>query len=342
MTQTPRGEAEERIEAALRRTFFAHQAASYFESASGQKDLEDHVRARYELCRDRILPWIARHQALREARVLEIGCGTGSSTAAFAEHCAHVSAYDINPSAVSAARERLSITGCHNVDFFVEPVGWEAELLEERHPGDLEIVLLYAVLEHQTLEERLATLRVCWKLLRPGGLLIVTDTPNRLCYRHYHTSEIPFFDMLPEALAWNEIPKSPRAHFRTGMAQALEASPERARDVLARWGTGVSFHEFEATLGDLTGLVVGDGFDREILERKSLRYEEELLLIFLRRAGLPVPPGFCRLSLDLIFQKPGGESNSPPARAGEEVASQLDKGFHQLHAKVVQKKRAPR
>jgi S-adenosylmethionine-dependent methyltransferase len=74
--------------------------------------------------------------------------------------------------------------------------------LSANHPPDTaDAVLLYAVLEHQHPLERLETLTRCWDLLRPGGVLIVVETPNRIVYFDPHTSLLPFFAMLPPEVA---------------------------------------------------------------------------------------------------------------------------------------------
>src|SRR5690606_19591831 len=163
---------------------------------------------------------------------------------------------------------------------------------------------------------RLETLSTCWRLLKPGGVLVVADTPNRLVYINYHTSYLPFFDMLPDELACHYLRRSPRAGFRDSMIKALERSREHATDVLDRWGRGVSYHEFEQALGDLSGLVVGDGFDPIILNVKPLAFEEELLARFMLHHGVEAPIGFARRSIDVILRKPGGESK-PAARSNQ-------------------------
>lgn len=298
---------EEKIRDAMLRTFFAETPRTHLDSPVGQKDLLDHVRVRYEQCRDNIVPWVSRQGDLKGAEVVEIGCGTGSSTAAFAEKAGHVYGYDISARSVRAAHERLRVMGTANASVFDVPHRRIIETLRSNHRDSVDLVLLYAVMEHQTVTERLETLECCWELLRPGGRLVVSDTPNRLAYKHYHTSFVPFFDMLPPSLAWKQLQHSPRKAFRESMAAALRQSDEHALEVLARWGTGVSHHEFEAVLGNLERIVVGDGFDPEILSWKPIVLEEELLISYFVMSELPVPLAFARVSLDVILRKPGGD-----------------------------------
>jgi hypothetical protein len=181
-------------------------------------------------------------------------------------------------------------------------------------PSSVDAVFLYAVLEHETYDERMETLKTAWELLRPGGVLIVADTPNRLTYTDHHTAWLPFYHMLPSDVAMAYADRSPRASFPVSINQALAVSRANAEEVLTRWGRGVSFHDFELALGNLNELVVGDGFDEEVRALKPPSFEERLLYAYLKHKNLAVPPAFVRDSIDVILQKPGGERREARAR----------------------------
>lgn len=238
-----------------------------------------------------------------------------------APHVAHIQAYDIVAASVDAAQRRLAILGlseraaCH----CVEPQHLLATMVARAPVAFMaggssrpavDIVLIYAVLEHQTVPERLETLSACWNLLRPGGMLVVADTPNRLTYWDAHTSDLPFFHMLPDSVALPYASRSPRAGLRESIADVLPKGEARAAEVLARWGRGVSYHEFELALGDLTNLVVLDGFAPEMLEWLGLSVEEQLLIEYWKRKPIPVPIGFARKTIDVILRKPEGDAEA--------------------------------
>lgn len=242
--------------------------------------------------------------------VIEIGCGTGSSTAAIAPHVGHIQAYDIAPASVAAAQRRLAILGLSGrADCCcVEPRSLLATMTSQapRASADgqqsrprVDMVLIYAVLEHQTVPERLGTLRACWEVLRPGGVLVIADTPNRLTYWDAHTAELPFYHLLPDMVALPYAARSPRVGLRDSIAE-----------VLARWGRGVSYHEFELALGDLNELVVADGFAPEMMEWLGLTLEEEVLIDYWKRKPIPVPIGFARKTIDVILRKPEGDAGA--------------------------------
>lgn len=306
---------------ALHETYFAGCTPEYLRSQEFARDLNDHVCVRFDLCRRHVIPWLGRVCELSGAAVVEIGCGTGSSTAALASRVAHIQAYDISPASVEAARRRLGIMGLTDraTCYCVEPQRLLATMAAQaprRSVGGqpdrptADIVLIYAVLEHQTVPERLETLSACWDLLRPGGMLVVADTPNRLTYWDAHTSELPFFHMLPDSVALPYASRSPRAGLRESIADVLPKGEARAAEVLARWGRGVSYHEFELALGDLTNLVVLDGFAPEMLEWLGLSVEEQLLIDYWKRKPIPVPIGFARKTIDVILRKPGGDAEA--------------------------------
>ncbi len=297
---------EEKLREALLRTYFRNRPAGFPASPADRRDLQEHLVQRFRESEEVVLPWVTSRVDLTDAVVLEIGCGTGSSTAAFARRSGYVHGFDIVERCVEAANERLRILGLPNARCHLsDPASLPGRIRKDYAHG-VDLVLLYAVMEHQTVEERLETLETCWGVLRPGGHLVVTDSPNRLCYKHYHTSEVPFFDMLPERLAWRVIEESPREEFRTTMQASLRRSVDEAREKLARWGTGISHHEFEEVLGPLDDLIVGDGFDPPIASHKPLVLEEELLLTYLVMTDSPVPLGFARVSVDVILRKPDG------------------------------------
>lgn len=307
----PPAEAQIRLlRAAVLATFFAGYDEAFLTSPAGQAVVDAQVMGRDDECTRTIVPWIERHRPLAGAQVIEIGCGAGASTAALARRCGRIAGYDIDAAGITAAKARMEVLGLRNTDLFcVEPTRLLPEL-EARHGGHgTDIVFCYAVLEHQTFEERLETLRTCWRVLRDGGLLVIADTPNRLTYMDHHTAFLPFFHMLPHEVAVAYAAKSPRPSFPESIAAHRAVSEAEAEERLIRWGRGVSYHEFELALGPLEDLVVGDGFDPEILGEKPIAIEDRLLYTYWRAAGLSVPTGFVRQSIDIILRKPGG----PPA-----------------------------
>ena len=60
-------------------------ADHYSQKAHDAPDLRAHVRERLESDRRLVVPWLDDAKPLHGQQILEIGCGTGSSTIALAE-----------------------------------------------------------------------------------------------------------------------------------------------------------------------------------------------------------------------------------------------------------------
>jgi S-adenosylmethionine-dependent methyltransferase len=305
----------ERLREGLRDTFFSKFDPGYLETEPGRNDLDDHAFRRYNACVESVLPWVSRHLDLHGTHVVEVGCGTGSSTAAFAGVAERVDAYDIDPLGVRGAKLRTELLGLSNVSFHVDTP--ETMVVHVARRRGVDVLLLYAVLEHQSLEERLELLRGGWDVLNDGGLLVVLDTPNRLTFSDAHTSLLPFFHSLPDELALAYADRSPREHFREDMRRGLACSRDEALGRLVRWGRGVSYHEFELTIGDPKVFLAASGYEEEMLRLCPPQPEESLLQTFIVESGLDVPLAFTRPALNLIFRK-GGRGASVPAEPPDE------------------------
>jgi ubiquinone/menaquinone biosynthesis C-methylase UbiE len=268
-------------------------------------DLDRHTYMRHDAAVTYIVPWVNQVIPLAGTSIIEIGCGTGSSTAAFAPFAGVVYGYDISTSSINAAKVRLEAHGLADRAELI--VSRPAELLatvEARHASEpVDIVLLYALLEHQTVDERIETLRLAQRVLKPGGAIVVTETPNRLTYFDRHTSQLPFFHLLPVDLQLLYADRSPRATFADGIATHRKRQPgdEVLRELMIRWGQSVSFHDFEVAIGDVNERILASGLHPNLMKLRPERPEEKPLRDFVRSVDLSIHPGFTRYYLDLII-----------------------------------------
>ncbi len=312
------------VEAAVRRamleTYFAGVWAPGDDSESARADIHDHVRGRFDSIRRWVVPWIAHAIDLPRTRIVEIGCGTGSATAALALEAGHVDAYDIDGRSLEAARRRLELMGLRNATLHGHAPDDVLEAMSrENAPGTADMVLCYAVLEHCKYQERLQLLRLGWEMLRPGGVLVVADTPNLLTYWDAHTFHLPFFNSLSVELALDYAARSPRRPLVYALAGARAASEEAGREKLARLGRGVSYHEFELALGDNGAEIVGDGFDPEPMSFYGVSLETRILYTYAKLKGLTIAPAFLRETIEVILRKPGGSGPSLRPRDLEQI-----------------------
>ena len=98
-------------------------------------------------------------------RVLEIGCGTGTTALHHAPRVAHTLATDISPGMIEIARDKASAARVENVTFEVSSI----DDLDDT-PGQYDVILAHSILH--LLEDVPDTLRRLQRLLQPGGLLI--------------------------------------------------------------------------------------------------------------------------------------------------------------------------
>lgn len=192
------------------------------------------------LRRDRleIIPWMDHTRRLDGSRIVEVGCGSGSSTVALAEQGANVIGVDVGD--VREARTRCADHGVQ-----AQLISANATELESVIDRPVDWVVFWASLEHMTIDERLRSLEGAWRLLAQGGLLSVIESPNRLWLYDSHTSLLPYFDWLPDELAYRYSQFSPRDGFNDAFQ---DMSDDRMLNFLRR-GRGISVHEFHLAIG---------------------------------------------------------------------------------------------
>jgi S-adenosylmethionine-dependent methyltransferase len=261
------------IRMSLERNYFSKEKSNYLETAEGKKDLNDHLLSRLNYNRTYTIPWLDSLRPLKDARILEIGCGPGASTVALAEQGAKVTAIDIDAAALIDAKVRCETYGL-DVDF----VKLNATKISEYSFNiSHDIIIFSACIEHMTYDERLGSINNAWNILPSGGLICILETPNRLWFYDSHTSLMPFFFWLPDEIARKYYRFSPRKKFREDdIMDSVQ---------FARWGRGVSFHEFELAIGnDLNVVGYMQGFIRKrILRRIKWTLSKDFLFEYLLR-----------------------------------------------------------
>jgi S-adenosylmethionine-dependent methyltransferase len=294
----PGDEAIQAVERSCRANYYKGWRGEARYSKEGfEEDLRDNVSQRLESDREKVVPWTDAAMPLQGKRILEIGCGTGSSTVALAEQGAVVTGIDIDEDALVVARER-----CRAYGLQAEFRAMNAQSLARTFRQDeFDLIIFFASLEHMTIDERLGALSDAWDLLPRNAMLSVVETPNRLWYYDDHTSYLKFYHWLPDELAFHYSRFSPRENFREVYRKYDPASQEH----FLRRGRGMSFHEFDLAIQPVKELRVVSslssfrGLRHKIRQRKTDRaYKAMLMRIF---PG--IHEGFFDSDLYLILQK---------------------------------------
>jgi 2-polyprenyl-3-methyl-5-hydroxy-6-metoxy-1,4-benzoquinol methylase len=321
VTVSPEGEA--RIVESLKRHYFGrriYQDATpcgddWLRTPDGQEDLAMHLSIRTGDFRRTVTPWLSDARPLAGARILEIGCGTGTSTVALAEQGAQVTAVDPDEPSLSVADDRLRVYG-----FGVDLHLLNATEVSRRFAGrQFDFIVFVACIEHMLHGERIQAMRSTWEMLAPGGLWCLADTPNRLWCVDLHTSWLPFYHWLPDDLALAYSRYSSREPFASSYSTATPeattpgAAADEAMESFLRHGRGVSYHEFALAMGEVETLDVVSSLPIWLRERSPLHVRQLARRIktdgrfsrMLSTVGPPIHPGFYEPNLELIIRKDG-------------------------------------
>jgi 2-polyprenyl-6-hydroxyphenyl methylase/3-demethylubiquinone-9 3-methyltransferase len=117
------------------------------------------------------LGYIRERMALRDARMLDVGCGAGLLSEALARAGARVTAIDLAPDLIRIAKLHRLESGVE-VDYRLAAV----ETLAEEAPGSYDAIACMEMLEH--VPDPGAIIAACATLLKPGGRLFLS-TLNR-------------------------------------------------------------------------------------------------------------------------------------------------------------------
>ncbi|MFI6963374.1 amino acid adenylation domain-containing protein [Streptomyces sp. NPDC050255] len=147
-------------------------------------DLQPIAAAHMEEWRDQT---VARIRAQRPGRVLEIGCGTGMILLSVAPHAEDYVGTDISPRALSYVMSQLPAAGLD--DGRVRLVEAPAHDLSAIASEQFDLVVLNSVVQYFPTAQYLDdVLTQAWRLVRPGGRLMIGDVRDLSLLRAFHLS----------------------------------------------------------------------------------------------------------------------------------------------------------
>jgi len=132
-------------------------------------------------------------------RVLDFGCGTGASTFCLARLLpeSQITGIDFDPARIGLAQQIADLMELTNVSFRRSPssMALPAEL------GAVDFIMMSAAYQHMLPPERRALMPLLWRLLTPGGALLINQTSHRWFPLEADTSGLYFINYLPDRLA---------------------------------------------------------------------------------------------------------------------------------------------
>jgi 2-polyprenyl-3-methyl-5-hydroxy-6-metoxy-1,4-benzoquinol methylase len=279
---------------------------AYLASEDGRRVGSDQLYLRMSQASSDFVPWLDTVAADRK-RVLEIGGGAGSSTAALARAGYSVTTVDIAESFLAIGRIRADSLALRYDQILADenwlntPESVERVFMQAKYP---QIIVCYALFEHLTIAERLVLLTaIKQKMLNsPNLLLAIWETPNRLAPFDWHSSKTLLPDIVPDELSKLYLEATlPSSHPWRRHAPWNQPDGQTA---WARTGRGMSFHELHAVFGPGGYEVIQDGYwqpDAQAHYKPVLEFETALQNIF-SATSPPIHRAFCRPSLNLIIK----------------------------------------
>jgi len=267
-----------------------------------------------------VVPFLASHLPKRRATALEIGCGKGAKSFPLSLMFDDYYGFDIVRKEIDFAREIQKSLGTSNTHFLVDQAA-NLETFLQAANVKFDAIILYAILEHLTVDEKIGLLALCWRYLENGGVLLIGEVPNRMFPIDYHSTKSLYFQQMPLPLWPKYLHRVPNQNWKDIISNAVQAGELELKAF--RHGMHVGHQEFDLAFGDVESLtrhIIADNYEVEILNLypyESIEYLKYAELLGLRQfeSGVMLEPRkfphlFSRYYLEALLKKNGGNPHA--------------------------------
>ncbi len=234
---------------------------------------------------------------------LEIGSGSGMKAFSWGDLFGKYLGVELDTGSRQRATDLASRLDLRNVSFIGENAEAVVKNPERYDISQVDVLVLYAVLEHLTISEREAVIHLAHDVYQRGGAVLVGESSNRLFRFDSHSFELFFTETLPPELLWRYATRTKRDELKRKLTAS---SSQTFGDTLYRIGRGVSFHEFECFWSDdleKEMRVVFDSYSMEILNLHPIFGDELDLLKYFVSNGIHAPRFFTRYWLEAVLSQ---------------------------------------
>lgn len=240
-------------------------------------------------------------------RVLDFGCGSGTILPSLARRSSEAIGFDVNAEAVDITRARLREHGLATVA--VHHAASYREIADQL--GSFDLVVMHAVFEHVPLSIdglRTDVMRLAFGAVRPGGHLIISESPNRLWPRDIYCTGLWGIPWTRGGSRW--------AYRRAVRAGRHEDPAGRGPIGLEERGAwGFTYWTVRRALRGRRHLVVNGqpGHDRWVryhrpLSRRRRQFETAIHHLITRPTGVPIV-AFAPMLSPLVIQRIDGDGH---------------------------------
>jgi hypothetical protein len=244
--------------------------------------------------------------------VVEIGSGRGAKAVSWASLFQSYTGIELDPNNVAQTTDLLREYGFTNARVICGNAEAVIDKPEKYGIERIDLLILFAVVEHLTIPERKSVLQLAEKVYQDGGHVLMAESPNRLCRFDQHSWQLPFTDWLPLEIMAEYAPNSKRTDLQYSLNKG---SPEKSAESLYRIGRGVSFHEFECFWEKKTydGLgIANDGYSTELLNYYPFVRDEWDLIRYCADNKVDIDRLFTRYYLEGIFSQAATDLKNDP------------------------------